>query len=172
MLRTSPFPRPPRLAGALILALAVVGCGGKYKPVPVSGVVTLDGSPVEGATVYFYAVGDEKEGRPAQGVTDKNGEFRLSTMGENDGALRREYKVVIAKYVPSLPKLKVPKFSDSPEGQADRQDFMYRHYESKGIQPFKNALPEKYSDSNSTPLSCHVKGRMSGVKFELTSKSK
>src|SRR5262245_61809710 len=133
MLRTSTFPRPPRLAGALILALAVVGCGGKYKPVPVSGVVSLDGAPVEGAAVYFYAVGDEREGRPAQGVTDKNGEFRLSTMGENDGALRREYKVVIAKYVPSLPKLKVPKFPDTPEGQADRQDFMYRHYESKGI---------------------------------------
>jgi hypothetical protein len=170
MARASTAARPPRLAGLVLLALAVAGCGGRYKPVPVSGVVTLDSAPVEGATVYFYAVGDERDGRPAQGVTDKNGEFRLSTMGENDGALPRNYKVVIVKYVPSRPKLKVPDFPDTPEGRDRRQDFMYKHYESKGIQPFKNALPEKYADSNSTPLTCNVTRRMSGVKFELTSK--
>jgi hypothetical protein len=164
--------RPGRflgLAGLLILLLAAAGCRGKYTPVPVSGVVTLDGKPVEGATVYFYAVGDDKEGRLAQGATDENGEFKLSTMKEGDGALRREYKVVIVKYVSSRPNLKMPNFPDTPEGKVAQQDFMYRNFEAKGIQPFKNALPPKYENSNTTPLTCNVEGRME-VKFDLTSK--
>jgi hypothetical protein len=158
--------RPLRLAGLAMLLLAAAGCG-KYTPVPVSGEVTLDGQAVEGATVYFYAVGDAREGRPAFGTTDKEGKFRLSTMGNDDGALRREYKVVIAKYVPTNPNLKMPDFPNTPEGRTERQDFIYKNFEAKGIQPFKNILPGKYGDSNTTPLTCNVTGRMT-VKFELT----
>ena len=170
MRKTVKSPRGPAvLAGLLTLVVTAAGCGGKYTPVPVSGVVTLDGKPVEGATVFFYAVGDAREGRPAHGITDKNGEFRLSTLGNEDGALRREYKVVIHRYVPTLPNLKIPKFPNTVEGRAQRDDFMYRNYAAKGIQPFKNALPARYGDSKSTPLVCNVTGRMN-VKFELTSK--
>src|SRR5436190_481823 len=93
-------------AAVTALVLAATGCGGgKIAPVPVSGVVTLDGKPVEGATVYFYAVGDDKDGRPAFGTTDKVGAFRLSTLGNEDGALPRQYKVVVTKYVPTNPNL-------------------------------------------------------------------
>jgi hypothetical protein len=149
--------------------LAAAGCGGKYTPVSVSGVVTLDGNPVEGATVYFYAVGDEREGRPASGSTNKDGEFQLSTMGTNDGALKAEYKVVIHKYVPTLPNLKKPKFPNTPDGRAEAQDWQYKNFEAKGIQPFTNSLPAKYGDTGTTPLTCNVTGAMT-VKFELTSK--
>ena len=155
------------LAG--LLALVAAGCGGKYTPVAVRGVVTLDGEPVEGATVYFYAIGDEREGRPAQGTTDRKGEYRLSTLGNEDGALRGEYKVVIHKYVPSQPKLKMPDFPDTLEGRNEKADWIYRNYEAKGIQPFKNALPEKYADSGRTPLTCKVTGRKT-ADFELFSK--
>jgi hypothetical protein len=151
------------------LCLLTCGCAGKYTPVPVSGKVTLDGKPVEGATVYFYAIGDEREGRPAYGATDKDGEFHLSTMGNRDGALRREYKVVIHKNVPSRPDLKVPNFPNNHEGQIQRQDFMYREFEAKGIQPFKNALPAKYGDSKTTPFTCKVEGT-TRIDFPLTSK--
>jgi hypothetical protein len=160
--------RPFRLAGLAMVLLTAAGCASKYTPVPVSGVVTLDGQPVSKATVYFYAVGDEKEGRPAQGATDENGEFRLSTLGKEDGALPGEYKVVVHKYVPTQPNLKIPDFPNTPEGKSERDDFIYRNFEAKGIQPFKNALPDKYGDSNTTPLTCKVTGRMT-VKFELTS---
>lgn len=159
-----------QLAGLLILGLTAAGCAGKYTPVKVSGVVTLDGKPIEGATVYFYAIGDDKEGRQATGATDKNGEFYLSTLKDGDGALRREYKVVIQKYVPSRPNLKIPDFPNTQEGKILKDDFMYRNFEAKGIQPFKNALPPKYENMNTTPLSCNVQGRMSDVKFELASK--
>jgi hypothetical protein len=158
-----------RSVAAIALLFAVAGCGGKYKPVPVSGTVTLDGQPVKNATVYFYAVGDERDGRPAYGATNENGEFKLSTMGNNDGALPRKYKVVITQYVPSNPNLKMPDFPDTQEGRDAKSDFIYRNYEAKGIAPIKNALPEVYGDQNSTPLECEVKGKMT-VKFELTSR--
>jgi hypothetical protein len=156
-------------AALAAMVLFAAGCGGKFTPVPVSGVVTLDGVPVEGATVYFYAIGDDKDGRPAHGTTDKNGEFRLSTMGNDDGALPRFYKVVVTKYVPTNPNLKIPEFPDTEEGRTNRSDFMYRNFESKGIQPFTNILPPKYGDSNTTPLEFDVKKSMT-VKLELNSK--
>jgi Domain of unknown function (DUF6795) len=165
LLRLGRFIAP---AGFLILLAAATGCGGKFKPVPVKGVVTLDGTPVKGATVYFYAVGDERDGRPAYGATDENGEFQLSTMGNNDGALPRKYKVVIAQYVPSRPDLKIPDFPNTPEGREAKSDFMYRNFEEKGIQPFVSKLPAIYGDSNTTPLECEVKGKMT-VNFELKS---
>jgi len=160
---------PARLAGLLTLVLAAAGCGGKYQPVPVSGRVTLNDKPVEGATVTFVAVGDAREGRPAHGVTDKDGLFRLSTLGTEDGALRWEYKVVIHKFVPTNPNLKIPQFPKTPEGRADRDDFMYRNFAAKGIQPFKNALPARYGDTATTPLTCKVTGKTE-VNFDLTSK--
>ena len=161
--------RPLWLAGSLLLVLLTTGCSNKYKPVPVSGVVTLDGKPVEGANVFFYAVGDAKEGRQASGSTDKEGVFHLSTLGKNDGALRWDYKVVIHKYVPSRPDLKMPEFPNTPEGKAQADDWRYRNFEAKGIQPFKNVLPSKYGDTKTTPLSCKVEGPTE-VRFDLTSK--
>lgn len=155
------------LAGLALLLAVAIGCAGKYTPVPVSGVVTLNGKPVEGATVTFYAVGDEKDGRPAHGVTNKEGEFRLSTLGNEDGALPRRYKVVVAKFVPTNPNLKVPDFPDTPEGREARSDFNYKNFEAKGIQPFKNALPPLYGDSNTTPLEFTIT-ESTTVKLELT----
>src|SRR5262245_4547829 len=169
-MRAFPTPRPGRClpaAGLTILLAGAAGCGGKYTPVPVSGVVTLNGKPVEGATVYFYAVGDAKDGRVAQGTTNKEGEFRLSTLGKEDGALPRRYKVVVTKYVPTIQNLKIPDFPDTQEGREARQDFMYRNFEAKGIQPFKNALPPTYGDSNTTPLEQNITGSTT-VKLELT----
>jgi hypothetical protein len=132
----------------------------------VSGVVTPDGQPLrrgDGLRLRRR----RRAGRPAHGTTGKDGAFRLSTLGNEDGALRRHYKVVIAKYVPTLPNLKVPEFPDTLEGRNERSDFMYRTFEAKGIQPFKNALPARSGDSNTTPLECDVTGRTT-VKFELT----
>ena len=156
-------------AGLTLLLATAAGCGGKYTPVPVNGVVTLDGKPVEGATVNFYAVGDSKDGRVAHGTTNKEGEFRLSTLGKEDGALPRRYKVVVTKYVPTIANLKIPDFPDTQEGRDAKQDFMYRTFEAKGIQPFKNSLPAVYGDSNTTPLEYDITERTT-VKLELVSK--
>ncbi len=58
---------PLRLAGLTVLLVAAAGCDVRRTPVPVSGTVTLDGRPIEGAIVTFHLVGDDKESRPATG---------------------------------------------------------------------------------------------------------
>lgn len=63
--------------------------------VPVSGTVTLGGSPVPGATVSFVAA---KEGRSASAITDANGRYSLTTFRRGDGALPGDYTVAISKY--------------------------------------------------------------------------
>lgn len=76
----------------LILVLGGSGCGGQAKLVKVSGVVTLDGAPLPGAAVVFSSI---KGGRDANGMTDDEGRFELTTFKSKDGALPGEYKVVV-----------------------------------------------------------------------------
>src|SRR5262245_47046582 len=78
---------------AVAAVLAAAGCGGGSGPVPVRGVVKLDGQPVANAAVIF--VPQAPGGREAYGSTDANGAFRLTTTKPDDGALPGKYKVVI-----------------------------------------------------------------------------
>jgi hypothetical protein len=151
----------------LALLVAASGCGGSLTPVPVSGTVTLDGKPVEGATVTFHAVGNDKEGKPATGETDKTGTFRLRT-GTADGARPGEYKVVILKNVLADPNLKMPDFPDTPEGRDKKEHFLWEHF-GDNRSPYRNVLPDKYGDLKATPLTCKVPGD-APVHFPLTSK--
>lgn len=80
-----------------LLLTPLVGCSGSDKPntVPVSGKVTLDGVPVEGASVMFRPEGP---GRPGTAMTDANGVYHLSSYGEpNDGAVPGDYTVAVIK---------------------------------------------------------------------------
>ena len=80
---------------AVVCGLAcvlAVGCGESSKYAQVSGSVTLDGKPVENATVSFLPKGS---GRPAGGNTDANGVFELTTDNPGDGALAGRYIVTV-----------------------------------------------------------------------------
>lgn len=87
-----------KFASILVLGSLTLGCGGP-KPVKVSGVLTLNGEPVEGANVQFVPADDGK--RPASGITDKTGKFELTCFESKDGALPGDYKVVIT-YTPPV----------------------------------------------------------------------
>ena len=88
-----------RMAGVLFCVLTVFlsGCGsgdGFERPVPVVGKVTLSGKAVDGATVTFHS----KAGlRSASGNTDKDGNFKLTSVNTDDGASPGEYAITIAK---------------------------------------------------------------------------
>jgi len=84
---------------ALAAVLAAAGCGGGTGPVPVRGVVKLDGQPVVNASVVF--IPQNPGGREAYGSTDANGAFRLTTTKPDDGALPGKYKVVIQPPAPA-----------------------------------------------------------------------
>jgi hypothetical protein len=92
----------------LLLAL---GCnsGGSQLPktVPASGVVTLDGKPVDGAQVVFVPAAEGATG--AFGTTNASGYFSLRAYEQKDGAIPGEYKVQVSKTVEV--KLNAPKGS-------------------------------------------------------------
>jgi mannose-6-phosphate isomerase-like protein (cupin superfamily) len=61
-------------------------------PVKVTGVLTLNGQPLAGATITLVP---EKDGRPAAGRTDAEGRYTLSTFANDDGAVPGRYRVTI-----------------------------------------------------------------------------
>lgn len=78
------------------------GCGGsnEYETTPVSGVVTCQGKPVSNATVNFTPLPDAsraagQRGRPALGLTDKEGRFTLTTYHDGDGAIVGKHTVTV-----------------------------------------------------------------------------
>lgn len=101
LIRFAPF------AGMLLL---LAGCGGDGRPslVKVTGTVTLDGQPLEGAMVALKLVTDDKSKyqRPSSATTDAQGKFTPQTYVKDDGLPVGKYKVGIQKKEPvgGLPK--------------------------------------------------------------------
>lgn len=89
-------PRRPTLAG-LSLLLALSGCGGETVKTPsvgeVSGMVTLDGNPLEGAIVIF----EPDTTRSSNGRTDAQGKYELMFNKEVKGAALGKHKVRISR---------------------------------------------------------------------------
>jgi hypothetical protein len=90
------------IAGLVLIALlSFPGCGPSTghlpKTVPASGVVTLDGKPVDGAQVVIVPAAGGTTG--ANAVTDASGRFALRAYPEKDGAIPGEYKVLVSKTV-------------------------------------------------------------------------
>jgi hypothetical protein len=83
----------PYLTGAVAVAL-LVGCGGK--PATVSGVVTLDGKPLERGMVGFSPVNG---GMRAAGVIESDGTYVLST-NRDEGLETGEYAVTVVSREP------------------------------------------------------------------------
>jgi len=72
------------LLGAMCLMILISsGCGSGGPPLgEVTGTVTLDGKPLVGASVQF----DPGNTRPASGVTDNQGNYKLSFIPGTEGA--------------------------------------------------------------------------------------
>jgi hypothetical protein len=83
---------------ACLAFIAFAGCSGEKvdrpDPVAVTGVVTHNGNPVEGADVIFQPAGHTYA---ASGKTDASGTFTLTAFQPNDGAVPGEYKVTVSK---------------------------------------------------------------------------
>ena len=61
---------------------------------PVSGIIILDGKPVENAIILFHSEGHEIS---AHGLSDASGFFRLTTYEENDGAVSGNHLISVKK---------------------------------------------------------------------------
>ena len=140
----------PRTALKLLLSAFLVGCGGSSAPPsknpPVykaGGTVTLNGTPVEGASVRFMR-GDGKAGGSA--TTDAQGKFVLSTYAAGDGVAAGDYMVGITKF----------DLSKVDRGVGAPGDANYRPPAADSPPP-KNLLPTKYAEPTPMGLSASVK---------------
>jgi hypothetical protein len=126
--------------GLALLLPASLGCG--KGTVRVRGTLTLDGTPVEGATVLFLPE-DEKVGRQASAVTASDGTFHLTTFRGGDGALPGNYKVVV-QYAAGV---------EGPPARGLREAFTGMQKAQKGPRkPPRYVLPPAVSDPAQTPL--------------------
>jgi hypothetical protein len=164
------------------MALAMLaGCPMATEPkldtVAVSGMVTLDGQAVGGATVTFKP--KAPDGRAAVGVTDAAGRLTLTTLQAGDGALPGSYAVSITKI--AAPEVVPPPGTPgqgggpSPEQKAKMQGAMKMKAGAEGQKPStaapKNELPDKYASPETSGFTAEVKkGEKNEFTFAMTSK--
>jgi len=130
----------------LAAAVAASGCSRRPKTVRVTGVVTYQGKPVKDAAVLFAP----EKGRPATGVTDENGRFRLMTFVPGDGAVPGEYTVAIDAHESLGPKKNGETGEDlGPPGKV------------------RWIVPEKYSQLDKSGLRVTVASGQPEIRFDL-----
>lgn len=148
----------------LPLFTLILGCGGGNMPstVAVTGTVTLDGNPVEGASVNFLS---DAGSITASGKTDAGGKFTLKTViGSQsvDGAILGRHKVAVVKTESDGQAITDPKemMSKMAENPAITSDFKV-----------KNIVPNKYSNPTQSGLTAEVtEGGANDFTFDLKSK--
>lgn len=141
------------LAGSLFL----VGCGeggSDVSTVPVTGVVTLDGNPLPGASVSFSP--KDSTGRAAVGMTDMDGKFSLMTVSPGDGAVPGEYGVTVTKGGASASGPKEdPRSSGGKMSPEDTKKMMESLQQGKVVEQ-KSGLPEKYASAATSGFQASV----------------
>jgi len=155
------------LAVVLLASMLALGCPGQQggdrpSTSPVSGTVTYDGQPVDGATVAFQSADGS---RSAVGVTDAGGKYTLTTFESGDGAVPGEYQVKIFKYEVEA--------TEGPGGEIDMDSPEYVPPEIAGEgatedsgEP-ENLLPEKYNDPTTSGLTATVSEGENTLDFPL-----
>ena len=105
---------------ALVLLIAVAGCGGGPRLVKVSGRVTYHGQPVPSTRVTFVP---DDGGRPSRGLTDDTGQFTLKFTRTEMGALRGAHAVFLRYEVGNDEELK----KTPPKASEDLKDVISRY---------------------------------------------
>ncbi len=84
----------------------MAGCSDDGRPAmaPVEGVITLDGQPLEGATVVFQP----PQGKSSHGQTDANGHYELIYLRDIRGALLGTHSVTITTATEMQPQERLP----------------------------------------------------------------
>lgn len=134
----------PALAVLFLVVVVLTGCSSKGPELaPVEGVVTLDGTPLEGATVLFHPADG---GKPATGTTDAQGKFTLTTQNLGEGAQVGMNNVSVSK----------EKKAESPA-----------NVEEGEIVDVNLETPPKYASPKLSGLSVDVQPGMPPVTLEL-----
>lgn len=154
------------LVAGCCLLVSAIGCGmrdGRPARVPVSGIVTMGGEPVEGALVTF--VPKSPDGESAVGTTDESGKYVMTTFERNDGAVPGEYFVKVAKYEKyeaPVENLQNVEFSDEAYAQGYEAP-----EDGEVVSGPKNLLPKEYADPYKSGLKYVVSDGENAYDIEL-----
>ena len=148
---------PPRIVLPLA-AVLIAGCSGGPKLVPVTGRVTMNGTPLKNVKVEFHPDPDAGAiGPSSTGITDGDGNFTLTcaARGNAAGAVVGRHRVV-------LTDLNV--YGDVFVGRGD-----YRSEDPKGPKevPKFPRFPPAYSDLTHTPFRPEVTAGMGSVQLDI-----
>jgi hypothetical protein len=147
------------IVSAVIAISSLVGCSGQGSGdyARVSGVVTLNGDPVEGAKVTFVSTTEASGTRSEYATTtDSSGKYMIAAVGKNPGIPAGMYKVLVTKLVPKS-GAKIP------------EDFDMTQLEMSGLGV--NTLPKEYADFGTTKFSATLEpGKNENVNFDLKGK--
>jgi hypothetical protein len=153
-----------------VVLFFATGCGSKGKGLQteyVEGVITLDGIPLEGASVQFSPISDAFSTNPApgqpemaNGLTDKNGKYTLSSINGDvgKGAIAGEYRVLVTKI-------------EATTVESDKAERSVSRIQTAGTQIVttqKDLIPVIYRDRKKSPLTYTViPGKNFKVDFDL-----
>ena len=134
-----------------------VGCGSKDKDHrKVSGTVTMNGAPLEGATLTFYP--QEPSGDSGGGKTGADGTFTITSSRASEGGtglLPGEYRVTVTKF---------EELSDPDQEAYDKGEITYEELQERKAKAGAYAkvevpellTPPKYQRDDTTPLTATV----------------
>ena len=153
---------------AMVALTGLIGCSGSNA---VDGTVTLDGTPVSGASITLVPA--DGKGQGGSGISDASGHFSIKAGGKSAGIASGAYKVVVTKV-----KSSVEGMGDKVKGdkQAFGADYFKMMDKAKGGQGGpaasepKSELPQKYANEKTTPLEVRVPLATRPWKLELSSK--
>ncbi|NLS93447.1 MAG: carboxypeptidase regulatory-like domain-containing protein [Planctomycetaceae bacterium] len=128
--------------------------------VRITGVVTLDGEPLEGAHIRFSP---DVSGPAAFAVSDKRGRYELRTYEPGDGIIPGTYHVTVNKEVVE------------PGMEFESQVAMEAYLKESGDRPsatkIVNTVPEKYASKKTSGLKAEINvGSAGSFDLELVSK--
>ncbi len=154
-------------SASLILSASIVlmaaGCGSSGPALyEAGGTVTVDGSPLEGATVTFVPQGDKMLG--GAGRTDAAGKFTLLASSGKPGISAGDYKVTVRK-------VEGEGFDGGPNATKEEQEKAMMDMMTGKTGPPKSLIPLSYADATKTPLSATVTDDPEENNFTLDVKS-
>jgi hypothetical protein len=168
-------PRLPLCLSCGLLFVFLIGCGRSQYPetAHVEGTVTLDGRPIENATIIFAP----NNSRASRGRTNERGEYTLTFKKRIPGAVLGDHQVSISKYVPDNSKSAVAysnamhkrqRTLDLAAGFIPDEDSAYDSEPTATGMNLINLLPDHYEGSESV-LTATVEPRGNVIDFDLSS---
>jgi hypothetical protein len=133
----------------LVFTCILIGCGHRstFSTEPVDGLVTLDGKPLNQATITFSPILNETpDAKPAYGLSDEGGKFKMTAANgglEGKGTTIGKYVICITKIV----------------GMTSLSDEEIKKRNAQGIAvqlEVKSVIPQKYSDISTSGLNFEV----------------